>query len=168
MNLVGPGALDSHYTDARKALGVLERPSGHWVDLGTGAGFPGIVFAALFPGVPIELVDSRAKRCAFLERVMATSPVSTVNISVSCTRLEELADHNYDGLLSRALASPPVILEHARRLLKPGGSVVLMLQSDGSIPDATDFHLAKLIEYTADGRARKSALLNWQPAGGAD
>jgi 16S rRNA (guanine527-N7)-methyltransferase len=168
MNLVGPGPLAVHYADAREALGVLQSAKGRWVDLGTGAGFPGIVFAALFPLASIELVDSRTKRCAFLDRVLATSPVATENISVTCARLETLEDHSYDGLLSRALAPPPLMLEHARRLLKPGGSLVLMLQDDGLIPETRDFKVTQLIHYVLDDKARKSALLNWRPTADND
>ena len=164
MNLVGPGPLLAHYSDSKEGLAVLEEPSGRWADLGTGAGFPGIVFGALYPQATIELVDSRAKRCAFLDRVLATAAEPTDQITVRCTRLERLEDQGYDGLLSRALASPEMMLSHGRRLLKPGGLLVLMLQEDGVIPDGEDFSLLRVHTYTTDGKPRKSALLSWQPA----
>lgn len=168
MNLVGPGPLHPHYSDSQEGLEVLKEPTGRWADLGTGAGFPGIVFGALYPDTTIELVDSRTKRCAFLDRVLATAPEATHHITVCCTRVESLKDHHYDGLLSRALTSPQAMLGHGRRLLKPGGLLLLMLQENGVIPEADDFTLVRTHTYTTDGKQRKSALLSWQPDDAGD
>ena len=69
MNLVGPGPISFHYEDATLALAPVQA-HGHWADMGTGAGFPGIVFGHLFPDVSLDLVDSRQKRCWFLNQVL--------------------------------------------------------------------------------------------------
>ena len=156
MNLVGPGPIDIHYTDAEKALEDLPL-EGRWADLGTGAGFPGVVLAAMYPSVELDLVDSRQKRCVFLEEVVGRSEVRGVH--VHCTRIERLADASYDGIVSRALAAPPAVLDHARRLLRPRGRVILMLQDDGVVPDCDDFEVEAERPYTVGGRARRSVLL---------
>lgn len=67
MNLVGPGPIAPHFADSEAALAGLD-PVGRWVDLGSGAGFPGLVLAAMYPSVAVDLVDSRKKRCVFLAR----------------------------------------------------------------------------------------------------
>lgn len=160
MNLVGPGPTDVHYQDSRRALSWL-RPQGSWADLGTGAGFPGIVFAALFPEVHIDLVDSRAKRCRFLDETLAQADWLTA--TVHCTRHETLAANAYDGIMSRALHAPEVMLDVGRRLLKPGGTLVLFLQADADVPEAPDYQVFHVEHYVVDGKRRKSAGLHFQP-----
>jgi 16S rRNA (guanine527-N7)-methyltransferase len=160
MNLVGPGPLETHYEDCDRALAAL-RPSGHWVDLGTGAGFPGIPFAARFPTVTIDLVDSRQKRCRFLDEVIATS--ETDGVRVLRMRHEQLESGQYDGVLSRALHAPKQMVEVARRLLRPGGRMVLFLQADAPVPQAPDVEVFHVEHYAVDGKARKSAELRFVP-----
>lgn len=161
-NLVGPGPLDEHYDDATEALTGLE-PGGRWADLGSGAGFPGIVFAAMFPEVAVDLVENRAKRVAFLKAVLAAAeaelPPRPAPLRVVGHRLERLAAASYDGLLARALARPPVVLEHARRLLVPRGRVVLFLQQDADLPAAPGFELERVRPYSVGDKQRKSAVL---------
>lgn len=156
MNLVGPGPIEEHYVDAERALERLPL-EGRWADLGTGAGFPGVVLAAMYPEVELDLVDSRQKRCVFLEEVVGRSDVP--DVAVHCTRIERLPDASYDGVVSRALAPPPAVLEHARRLLRPRGRVILMLQDDGVVPDSEDFEVEAERPYRVAGRGRRSVLL---------
>ncbi len=160
MNLVGPGPLDSHYDDAAAALDGLQ-PQGHWVDLGTGAGFPGVVFAATFPAVRVDLVDSRQKRCIFLEEVLGRSGAG--GLQVHCTRLENL-DHRYDGVMARALAAPQQMVVHARDLLRPDGMLLLFLQEDGEVPAPTDFEVAHDVRYLVNHRSRRCVGLRYRPA----
>lgn len=153
MNLVGPGPIEVHYLDAALALAKLE-PAGHWADLGSGAGFPGIPFAALFPGVALDLVESRAKRCWFMDQVLAE--VDRPNLRVLRQRHETL-EPGYDGLLSRALHAPERMVEVARRLVRPGGTLVLFLQDDAPVPDGGRvFHVE---QYAVEGKRRKAAYL---------
>ena len=73
----------------------------------------------------VELVDSRRKRCMFLEKVAARAGDSAANLSVRNLRVEALDDGVYDGVVARAFAPPDEVLVHARRLLKPGGQALL-------------------------------------------
>ena len=157
MNLVGPGPIDPHYQDAHAALEGLE-PSGHWADLGTGAGFPGAVLAARFPQITVDLVDSRRKRCVFLEEVLATAGVDD-GVQVRCMRLEGLEPGRYDGITSRALAAPEAMLDIGRRLLKPGGTLVLFLQDDARPPVAEDYEVVSERTYAAGDKGRRVAVL---------
>lgn len=158
MNLVGPGSIEPHYQDADRALADLQL-EGRWVDLGSGAGFPGVVMAARYPELELELVESRQKRCVFLREALGRAGVTSV--LVRQTRLESLDDGVYDGVTSRALAAPATMLEHARRLLRPGGQLLLFLQRDAPTPTAEDYEVVTTREYEAGGKARRSVLLRY-------
>lgn len=160
-NLVGPGPLEPHYEDCRMAMAELA-PTGRWVDLGSGAGFPGIVFAAMFPDVAVDLVENRRKRIDFLEAVVEAvlrDAPRPAPLRVLGHSLARLPDHSYDGVLARALAKPPVVIEHARRLLRPGGRVLLFLQADAEVPRAEGFTLERETPYETGDKRRKSACL---------
>ena len=165
MNLVGPGDIGVHYDDASRALAGLE-PTGRWVDLGTGAGFPGIVLAAEHPDLQVDLVDSRRKRCVFLEHVLGGLPGpdgdrDRARVRVLCQRVEALPAVAYDGVTARAFAPPEAVMEHARRLLKPGGTLVLFLQGDARVPPSADFREERDTPYTVGGKARRAVSLRW-------
>ena len=165
LNLVGPGPVAPHYRDSEEAIGWL-RPAGHWADLGSGAGFPGIVFAARFPQVAVDLVDRRRKRCTFLEAVLLLADDVSSRPSplrVLCAAVEDLPAQSYDGLVSRAFAPPPVVLDHARRLLRVGGSLVLLLQDDAQEPIAADWQPIGRHRYRFADGWRKSVELRYAP-----
>jgi len=158
MNLVGPGGLDEHYVDAQLGLRAL-RPFGHWADLGSGAGFPGIPFLAQFPSVEVDLVESRAKRATFLEEVLGRAGLRPPRARVVRGRVEDLAAHSYDGTLARAFAPPEVVLRHAERLLVPGGTAVLFLSEEQAVPERDGFEVFHVEPYEVDRRARKTVEL---------
>jgi hypothetical protein len=96
MNLIGRGDATVHFEDSAKGLSGLS-PTGRWADLGSGAGFPGVMFAALYPDVTLELVDSRMKRTIFLDKVVAEGGAE--NTTVKCCRVETLPADSYDGVM---------------------------------------------------------------------
>lgn len=118
-------ALDVHLADSLVAL-ELERVRGAraLVDIGAGAGFPGAPLAVALPDSEIALVDSQARKCAFIERVVEHA--SLANARVLCARVEEWPEGHgaHDVVLARALAPQPVVLEYAAPLLKLGGALV--------------------------------------------
>ena len=164
MNLVGPGSLDIHYDDAHRALAAVPPATGRWADLGTGAGFPGVIFAALHPDASIELVDSRVKRCVFLEEVVDRA--GATGIDVRNMRIEDLEDGVYDGIMARALAAPAEVVALARRLLRPvDGRVILFLQAHAETPAHDGFRVEHEVSYEVDGKARRSVVLRRDPTG---
>jgi 16S rRNA (guanine527-N7)-methyltransferase len=150
MNLVGPGSTDIHFEDSAFVAKAIE-PRGRWADLGSGAGFPGVAVAAFNPGVRITLVESRAKRVAFLRRVLQQTGLP--NAEVFHGRVESLEQAAWDGLISRAFAPPDAVLEHARGLLRPGGVLALMLTREATEPPP-DFELQQQRCYRAGGKDR--------------
>jgi 16S rRNA (guanine527-N7)-methyltransferase len=123
MDLVGPGALKPHFEDAQASVQNLNA-TGTWVDLGSGAGFPGIALAACYPKANVLLVESRQKRALFLQRVIQESNLQ--NISLFHGRSEEITE-TFDGIISRAYRKPLLYLEDARRLSKRTSRTVLLL-----------------------------------------
>jgi 16S rRNA (guanine527-N7)-methyltransferase len=125
-----PGqALDVHLADSLVALelGVPGAPgdsAGMLADVGAGAGFPGLALAVALPGSEVVLVESHARRCAFIERVIAA--VGMANARVVCARVEEWREGlgSSDVVTARALAPQPVVLEYAAPLLRMGGALV--------------------------------------------
>lgn len=162
MNLVGPGPVEVHFEDSRAAVRTLGTVSGTWADLGTGAGFPGVVFAAVHPHTNVQLVDSRRKRCVFLRQVVHGANRSG-SLEVVCSRIEALAAGAYDGLMARALAPPPKVLEMARRLLKPGGRLLLLCAQDVSLTDPA-FHVEQVTDYEVGGLEHRALVFRKRPA----
>jgi 16S rRNA (guanine527-N7)-methyltransferase len=114
-----------HVADSLAALDLEEvRGAGRLVDIGSGAGFPGLPLAVALPAAEIALVESQARKCAFLERVSAEAGIE--NARVVCARAEEweAGFERCDVVVARAVASQPVVLEYAAPLLRIGGLLV--------------------------------------------
>lgn len=157
MDLIGPGPAAPHFIDAAASVQGLP-VAGRWADLGSGAGFPGVALAGLYPGAQVELVESRQKRATFLQKVIGAAGLG--NAAARCMRSEELEPSAYDGLISRAYKAPEAVLrEDAVRLLKPGGLVVLLLGDGGSVEPPAGFTPLLHDRYAVpDGFRRRVAL----------
>ncbi len=149
MDLVGPGPLGPHFEDAI-AVADLLAPRGRWIDLGAGAGFPGVALAALHPTAEFTLVERRQKRAAFLREVIHTA--SLRNAQVIEGDVDALPSAAWDGVTSRAYKPPPAYLADARRLLRPGGVAVLLAVDD--VPAVAGLTIVSRHEYTVDQRSR--------------
>jgi 16S rRNA (guanine527-N7)-methyltransferase len=118
-------ALDVHVADSLSALDLdLLRDVRDVVDLGAGAGFPGLVLAVALPRARVRLIESQRRKCEFIERTTAAAEIE--NATAVCARAEEWADgrERNDVALARALAPQPVVLEYAAPLLRLGGELV--------------------------------------------
>ena len=96
-------------------------------DLGSGAGLPGIVVAVAEPGVRVLLVESRAKRAAFLEFAVLELGLSNADVVVG--RAEDL-HRRVDACFARAFAPLPLAWSVARGILRPGGRLVYFAGAD--------------------------------------
>lgn len=118
-------AVDAHVADALVALEVdAVRVAGELADLGSGAGFPGLVLAAALPATRSTLVESAAKKCAFLRRTAEAMALG--NVEVVAARAEEWSDGvgRCDVVTARALAPLNVVVEYAAPLLRDGGTLI--------------------------------------------
>ena len=106
---------------ALEEMGPIE---GSAIDIGSGAGFPGLPIKIVRPRLPLTLLDAQAKRCAFLEHVVRR--LGLRGVSVVRGRAEDAARDPayrevYDLALARALAPLPVLVELALPFLRVGG-----------------------------------------------
>jgi 16S rRNA (guanine527-N7)-methyltransferase len=92
---------------SRETLGA--NAGGPWLDLGSGPGFPGLVIAALNPNMPVVLVESRARRVEFLQRVIDTLKLSKCRVEGQ--RLERVAPFPARAISARAFAPLPKLLD---------------------------------------------------------
>jgi 16S rRNA (guanine527-N7)-methyltransferase len=117
-------AVNVHVADSLVALELeLVRSAATIVDLGAGAGFPGLALAVAV-AADVRLVESQARKCAFLEDVIATAGLE--NARAVCVRVEDWSEGlgGHDIAVARALAAQPVVLEYAAPLLRLGGALV--------------------------------------------
>ena len=102
-------------------------------DLGTGAGFPGLVLKIFFPQLKLTLVDALNKRINFLDVVV--KELFLENVTLVHARAEEYGkDHRecFDVVTARALSSFPILLEYSASLLKVHGHLIAMRGLDDS------------------------------------
>lgn len=128
MDLIGPGDMEHHFIDSQQAVSGLQL-TGSWIDLGSGAGFPGIALGAIYGNVHLTMVESRQKRTTFLKQVVHQGKAD--NITVLCKRTEQI-EGPFDGVISRAYKPPLDFLEDAKRLTNVGGFAICMLGKHGS------------------------------------
>lgn len=117
-NLVSAASLDEvwrrHIADSAQLLTHVPRETGSpWLDLGTGAGFPGLVIAALRPEVEVLLVESRARRIDWLER--ARIALGLDKAQVIGARLEQVPTRPVRAISARAFAPLPRLLDLSAR-----------------------------------------------------
>lgn len=118
-------ALDVHLADSLVALELeVVRGAARIADIGAGAGFPGLALAVALPGAEVKLVESRARKCGFIEGVVEGSGIP--NAKVVYARAEEWGEGlgAHDLVVARAVGPQPVVLEYAAPLLGMGGALV--------------------------------------------
>jgi 16S rRNA (guanine527-N7)-methyltransferase len=145
INLVGAATLADpwrrHILDSAQLAARVPPGAGSLVDLGSGAGLPGMVLALL--GVPgVHLIESDRRKAQFLREVARTTGAPVV---IHAERIEHLAGWPADVITARALAPLPRLLTLAERFLTPA-TVCLFLKGGATIPqeltDATgDWHM---------------------------
>jgi 16S rRNA (guanine527-N7)-methyltransferase len=118
-------ALDVHLADSLVALELVPvRGARNIVDIGAGAGFPGLALAVALADSRLTLLDSNGRKCEFIGRMAAAAGIE--NAAAVCARVEEWPEGigAHDAALARAVGPQPVVLEYAAPLLRVGGTVV--------------------------------------------
>ena len=113
-NLVSAASLCAvwrrHIADSAQLLRFVPREaSSTWLDLGTGAGFPGMVIAVLRPECAVVMAESRGRRIEWLERVAAT--LGLANAEIAGVTVEALPKRPFRTISARAFAPLPKLLE---------------------------------------------------------
>ena len=149
-----------HLLDSAALLNVADFSARRTVDVGTGAGFPGVPLRILCPDVRMTLLDSTGKRIDFLRETCAALGLG--NVDCVHARAEEFAaEHreSFDLAVSRAVAALPVLCELCLPLVKVGGQFLAMksARSDEELEGAMDAiaalggRLADVVDYAIPG-----------------
>lgn len=121
---------------------------GRLLDIGSGAGFPGLALKIAFPALAVTLLEPTAKKRAFLKEVVRACEMTSVEVAGE--RLEDFARRDppdcFDAATARAVGGLDVLVSLASRCLKPGGRIILWLS-----------------EKQASTLLRLESRVGWQP-----
>jgi 16S rRNA (guanine527-N7)-methyltransferase len=126
-----PEVIEKHFYDCLIPAKVFSFAGKSLVDFGTGAGFPGLVWAICFPDAKVTLIEATGKKCTFLEEVIKQAKLT--NVRLYNQRAEEFKQREYyDVVAARAVAPLPILLEVAAPLAKVGGVFIAMKSAKGA------------------------------------
>lgn len=134
-----------HFYDSLTITKIVDINNQSICDLGSGAGFPGLVLAICFPNSKVTLIESNGKKCYFLNTVKEKLNLNNVNIIN--TRVEEYARKNrgiFDIVTARAVAPLKHLLEYGVPLVKIEGSFIAMKANIEDEIENIDNYYAKL------------------------
>jgi 16S rRNA (guanine527-N7)-methyltransferase len=120
--------LLKHFLDSLSLLAVYDRPEARLLDIGSGAGFPGLPLKIARPQWRVTLLEATGKKVAFLRHIIETLHLE--NISVMQGRAEELAHQqayraSFDVVTARAVSALPNLLECSAPYCCVGGAIIL-------------------------------------------
>ncbi len=131
-----PDLWERHMWDSAQLAPLVPEAACTLADLGSGAGFPGLVLAAMLPGLAVTLHEATAKKCAFLR---AAADRMGLAVTIENARMEDLPHRPYDVVTARACAPLPRLLEYAHRFVGPN-SVCLFLKGQNVGSELTEAH----------------------------
>ena len=140
-NLVSARSLEEvwprHFWDSAQLAPLIPPTAKTLVDLGSGAGFPGLVLAEMLRGqVAVTLYEATAKKCAFLAAVAERLQLS---VTIRNQRMEDAVPAPFDVITARACAPLPQLLAYAQRFTAPN-SVCLLLKGQNMGAELTQAH----------------------------
>ncbi|UCD42057.1 MAG: 16S rRNA (guanine(527)-N(7))-methyltransferase RsmG [Chloroflexota bacterium] len=124
-----------HFLDSLSCILALRNtPTDHVVDVGTGAGFPGLPLKIICPTINMTLIESVGKKTAFCQHIIQT--INLQNVNILQERAEILASHpdmreKNDWAIARAVATLPVLVEYLLPLVRVGGFALAMKGESG-------------------------------------
>jgi len=118
------------------------------IDIGTGAGFPGLPLKILYPNIQLTLVDSVGKKAAFCEHISHTLNLEGVKVlKARAEDIGHLPEHReqYDWAVGRAVAALPVLAEYLLPLVSVGGHMLALKGETAPAEAHTTEHAAHLL-----------------------
>lgn len=170
-NLVASSTLatpwNRHIVDSAQLVPLSAEPDGTWLDIGTGAGFPGLVIA-IVTGAPVLCVEPRARRVAWLAHLVDELALSTVTIAHST--LAHVTPAPVATITARAVAALPKLLDIALPFATP--TTRWLLPKGASARDEVDdaarqwqgvFHVEQSLTDPAAGIVVATDVRRWAP-----
>ncbi len=127
MNLIGPMERKSVVRELlldSLVAATARRPKGAILDVGTGAGLPGIPLKIVFPNASLSLVEPRRKRSTFLK--IATHRLGLEDVTIFRGRIEDFDESGFDVVISKAFQPPVKWLKTAAPFVADGGALICM------------------------------------------
>ena len=150
--------LRYHFGESVFAASVVPNLNGRLADVGAGAGFPGLPLRIVCEDLELLLIESNAKKCAFLNEVVRQLDLTGVQVVHS--RYEDAAHlGRVDVVASRALGSYRELLTWTSSVLAPGGSLVLWLGEDDATAVASRGQFLWQPKILIPGSKRRYLLL---------
>jgi 16S rRNA (guanine527-N7)-methyltransferase len=149
-NLIAQSTFGSvwtrHIADSAQLL-ALAPGAVRWIDMGSGAGFPGLVIAIQLAGVPgavVHCVESNQRKCAFLSEAARATGAAAI---IHCKRIEAIEPSSLgpvDAVTARAFAPLPLTLKLARPWIERGATAVFprgesAKEQLAALPQASDY-----------------------------
>jgi 16S rRNA (guanine527-N7)-methyltransferase len=138
-----------HFLDSLSCmLAWRNSPTDRVIDVGTGAGFPGLPLKIVCPAINMTLVESVGKKAAFCEHI--TQTINLQQVDVLQERAETIALHverreNYDWAIARAVATMPILVEYLLPLVRVGGFALAMKGESGPAEVQTAEHAIQIL-----------------------
>jgi 16S rRNA (guanine527-N7)-methyltransferase len=138
-----------HFLDSLTCLLVMrEAAFGRLIDVGTGAGFPGIPLKIVYPKLQLTLVESVGKKaefCRHVVNVLALQKVEVVQERAETLGQDQNYREQYDWAVARAVAILPVLAEYLLPLVRVGGSMLAMKGESGPAEAHSAEHASRLL-----------------------
>lgn len=144
-----------HFLDSLTCLKVMrELPAERMVDVGTGAGFPGLPIKIVCPAVQVTLFESVGKKADFCRRVVDSLGLEGVDVVQERAEVGgQMSQHRerYDWAVARAVAGMPVLAEYLLPLVRVGGRMLAMKGESGP----AEAHQAENAIHVLGGRLKQ-------------
>jgi len=145
-----PSILEKHIFDSLQYLRWLD-PSHKTLDIGSGAGFPGIPIKIIYPDLDLTLLESQRKRCSFLREAIRTLKLNRIDVAEG--RAESFFERNtfaekFDRVVFRGFSSLEACLATGLPFLKVGGRIILK-KGPEEMPDSAQELIsnARIVEF---------------------
>ncbi len=161
--------IENHFIDSLTLLPLLTGAGTHLLDIGSGAGFPGLVCKAALPELAVTLVEPRGKRVSFLGHIARTLGLQGVTI-LTCRIENEVqlpSRQIFSHITGRAITEIGPFLLMVERFAPTGPQVICMkgpkwqeeLATAAEIVSRSSYRLTKVIEHTLPFSGAKRSLL---------